>query len=95
MPLTTLSGRPKFTATTKVIKMPYKGTQPNHYVTDSNNHTKTVSDTGQAMSDSTKKSMANEINKIVTESKIKAKQESDAAKAPKSNWVTMIGVKRK
>jgi hypothetical protein len=44
--------------------MPYKGTQPNHYVTDSNNHTKTISDSGQPMSDATKKELLKEQPQI-------------------------------
>mgnify|MGYP003337942623 CR=1 FL=1 len=46
MLLIMLSGLPKFTATTKVIKMagtPKQGSQPNHFVTNNNNHTKPAS----------------------------------------------------
>ena len=46
MLLTLQNGQQKFTATTKVIKMagtPKQGSQPNHFVTNNNNHTKPAS----------------------------------------------------
>ena len=71
--------------------MPYKGTQPNHYVTDSNNNTKVGKYNDNApMSDADKKALLNEIDKIISDSRIKAKQELDKRKSPKTNWITKL-----
>jgi hypothetical protein len=61
-----------------------KGTQPNHYVTGTKNNTKVVNDnTKQPIPSSV-------VDKILANSKEKAKQELAKRKAPKDNWITRL-----
>ena len=55
-----------------------QGTQPNHYVTNSNNNTKTrPNDAGKNMSAEDKAAFGKTLDKIVADSKAKAKAEND------------------
>lgn len=42
------------------------------------------------LSSKDKKGLSKGLNKIVSDSKKKAKQESDKTKAPKTNWITKL-----
>jgi len=53
-----------------------KGTQADHHVTYSDNNTQPIP--------------GSVLDKILADSKKKAKQESDKAKAPKTNWISKL-----
>ena len=52
------------------------GTQPNHYVTNGDNVYKPIA--------------PSVLNKIMADSKKKAKQEIEKNKSPKTNWITKL-----
>jgi hypothetical protein len=56
--------------------MASKGSQPDHHVTYNDNMTQPIPDSV--------------LGKILEESKKKAKQKLDKAKAPKTNWITKL-----
>ena len=58
--------------------------QPNHYITDSKNHTKIINDNAKQPIPSSV------LDKILANSKEKAKQELAKRKAPKDNWITRL-----
>ena len=70
-----LNGLQKFTQTTKVTNVG-KGTQPNHKVTDGDNLVQPIP-----------KSVT---DKIIADSKKKAKQQTDKNKAPSNNWIARL-----